>query len=82
MTEKLIIENRKSLSAQNVAEVKAFCQTEITLELKDKQKLIIWGDGLKIVSFNKETGEFAMVGEVRQLRFAKNKLKQFFVREK
>lgn len=75
------IEYKKSLAASGVADVMSFNDREIRLSLTEGGKAVITGDGMKIVCFEKRTGEFKLVGAVSGVRFssaAQPFLKRFF----
>ncbi len=55
---------KNGLSGVCVAEVTAFSDREIRLNLCDERKLTVNGEGLKIVNFSKSTGELSVVGKI------------------
>ncbi len=55
---------KNGLSGVSVAEVTAFSDREIRLNLCDERKLTVSGEGLKIVNFSKDTGELSVSGKI------------------
>ena len=66
--DKLILEGRKSLSLTNVSEVNAFNETTLKLTILDS-KLTVLGENIKIVSFNKENGNFVADGIFNEIKY-------------
>ena len=60
----LTIENKKSVRATGIKEVRAFTDREIRLRLISGADLKITGDGLKITGFDDKNGTFNAVGNV------------------
>lgn len=76
-----VIEYKKSFTASGVGDVISFNDREIRLSLVEGGRVCITGEGLKIVGFEKRTGEFKMVGAVVAVKFlsgAQTTLKRFF----
>ena len=63
------IEYKKSLIASSVGDVISFNEREIKLKLEDGGRVNIAGDNLKIVGFEKRTGEFKLAGVVLSVKF-------------
>ena len=63
------IEYKKSLIASGVGDVISFNEREIKLKLEDGGRVNITGDNLKIVGFEKRTGEFKLAGVVMSVKF-------------
>ena len=63
------IEYKKSLIASGIADVISFNEREIRLKLEDGGRVNITGENLKIVGFEKRTGEFKLVGTVLSIKF-------------
>ena len=68
----LTLEGRKRLSLTLVSSVEAFSEECVNLTVKEC-KLKIIGDKLKIINFNKASGNFSLEGNVRELKFGKGK---------
>mgnify|MGYP002521566916 CR=1 FL=1 len=76
-----VIEYKKSLVASGVGDVISFNEREIRLNLAEGGKVLICGEGLKIVKFEKKTGEFKLIGAVGSVKFlsgGQTALKRFF----
>lgn len=71
--EKLILEERKRLSVSDVTEVAAFSEKEIKLIARDKSRITVRGDGLKIASFSKDNGAFLCDGIITEIKFGNKK---------
>ena len=69
MEHNLIIDNKKSISVTAVEEVNGFAEKEIKITLIGGEKLLIFGQNLKISSFAKESGNFVAVGEVLGVKY-------------
>ena len=64
-----------------MGDVISFNDREIRLSLVEGGRVCITGEGLKIVGFEKRTGEFKMVGAVVGVKFlsgGQTTLKRFF----
>ena len=67
--EKLILEGRKKLMVEGVESVDSFSEQVLNLTVKGS-RLKITGTGLKISSFNKDTGNFSCEGKVAEMKFS------------
>ncbi len=76
----LVVENQKRLSASSVAEVNGFSDKEIMLTLVGGKKITIFGQGLKITNFQKQSGNFIADGEILKITYHGNKSGSFFKR--
>ena len=63
------IEYKKSFSASGICDVLAFNEREIKLAIVEGGRMVITGESLKIVGFNKQSGEFKLVGIVSGVKF-------------
>ncbi len=75
------IEYKKSLAASGIADVTSFNDREIRLNLTEGGKAIITGEAMKIVCFEKRTGEFRLAGVVSGVKFSsasQSFIKRFF----
>ena len=71
------IEYKKSLIASGICDVAVFNEREIRLKLEDGGRVNITGENLKIVGFEKKTGEFKLVGIVLSVKFLSGALSPF-----
>ena len=69
MSEILTLENKSRLSLGGVGEVGAFSEKEVTLRMKSGETFTVRGEGLKILSFSKESGEIKLDGKVAEMKF-------------
>ncbi len=67
--ESVLIEQRKKIAMTGVSAVDAFAPRRIDLTLEGGGRAQITGDGLKIVSFSKASGNFSAVGKIEGVRF-------------
>lgn len=67
-TETALIEQQKKITVTGVVSVDAFSPGEIRVTL-ESGKALVSGDGLKIVSFSKSSGNFSAVGKIAGIRF-------------
>ena len=67
----LTLTQKKLLNITNVDEVLDFDEKEITLNSKE-DRITIKGNGLKIIAFDKSTGNFQSEGEVYSIIYGKN----------
>lgn len=65
-----VIEYKKSLAATGVADVISFNDREIKFTLVEGGKVSVTGEALKIVCFEKRTGEFRLAGVVCGVKFS------------
>lgn len=65
-----VIEYKKSFSASGVADVISFNDREIKFTLAEGGKVSVFGEALKIVGFEKRTGDFRLVGVVCGVKFS------------
>ena len=76
----LTLENRSKCAMTGIREVLSYSPREVALS-SSNGRLTITGEGLKIVGFEKRTGEFKMVGAVVAVKFlsgGQTTLKRFF----
>jgi len=64
----LLIENGKKLTLSKVDSVDAF-STEILRLTVNGKRMTFSGSGIKIISFNKEMGDFKAEGEFKEIKF-------------
>lgn len=76
----LIIENQKRLSASSVAEVNGFSDKEILLTLVGGKRVTVFGQGLKIANFQKQSGAFVAEGEISKVVYQAKSSASFFKR--
>lgn len=69
MPHNLILEKRKKLSLSGVLEVESFEEQRVVLQTNMGQ-LVLQGNHLKMGSFNLQTGELSMTGELNALIYA------------
>ena len=67
--QQIAIKDKRAFSASEVKDVLAFSDKEIKLLLSDGKRLTGEGAGLKIVGFDKSSGDFEAEGEVGSIRF-------------
>lgn len=67
----LTLTQKKLLNITNIDEVLDFDEKEITLNSKE-DRITIKGNGLKIIAFDKSTGNFQSEGEVYSIIYGKN----------
>ena len=72
----LIIDNQKSVSVTDVDSVLSFNENKITLRLLGTGKLVVTGNGLKIVGFSEAEGTFLATGEVTGVTYGGKSLAQ------
>lgn len=63
------IENRNLLKSLGVADVTSFTETDAKLKLTGGAKLIISGEKLQMIGFDKKSGELTMTGKINSLRY-------------
>lgn len=68
--QKLVLDNRKSMTVSGVENVDCFSENEIIL-ITNLGKLTIKGEHLNINRLNVDTGEFSMNGYVTSLVYSK-----------
>lgn len=70
--EKIMIENRKRLSMTGVISVNGYSEQTLKLSLTNTC-IVINGKGIKITSFNKDTGNLSCEGEIGEIRYTEKK---------
>ncbi len=65
----LTIENKSKVYLTDVIEVLAFSDKEIKLKLKDGNLVLIEGNGLKILAFDNNGGDFSMQGKIINIKY-------------
>ena len=76
----LTLENRKNIKITGVQSVDGFSEQTLSLTINDN-KLKIMGEKLKILSFDKVTGEFSADGVINEIKYNVKKqplIKRFF----
>lgn len=76
----LTLENRKNIKITGVQSVDGFSEQTLSLTINDN-KLKILGEKLKILSFDKVTGEFSADGIINEIKYNVKKqplIKRFF----
>ncbi len=76
----LQLENRKKLTMSGVVSVDAFSPTQLRLSL-EANSLLITGENLKVINFNKGQGNLVVDGLVNEIKFLNKKtalIKRFF----
>ncbi len=79
-TEKLVLENRKTLVMTNVSAVDGFNDQTLKLTVSDTKVLVV-GEGLKITVFNKGDGNLTVEGIINEIKYSFKKqpvLKRIF----
>ncbi len=76
----LTIENQKRLSATAVGEVDGFSDKEIRLKLVNGKRIIIYGQNLKVINFQKQSGNFMADGEINRVIYQNKTAGNFFKR--
>ena len=66
----LQIEYGSGFSASCVLEVNAFNEKEVKILLNSGQRLIVYGEKLKITCFNKQSGELKLSGLVLCVKYS------------
>ena len=77
----LQIEYGQGLTATAVLEVTSFNEREIKLSLSSGQRLAVNGEKIKIVGFNRQSGELKLSGVIIGVRYfsgASGQLKKIF----
>ena len=65
----LTVENKNKVLITFVLEVLGFSDKEIKLKLKDNSILTVEGENLKILSFDNNSGDFAMQGKINLIKY-------------
>ena len=76
----LQLENQKKLSMSGVISVDSFSPNQIKLSLENTS-VVICGDNLKVVNFNKGQGNLMVEGNVCEIKYLNKKtalIKRFF----
>lgn len=76
----LTLENRENIKITGVQSVDGFSEQTLSLTINDN-KLKILGEKLKILSFDKVTGEFSADGIINEIKYNVKKqplIKRFF----
>ena len=76
----LQLENRKKLIMNGVVSVDSFSPTQLRLSL-ESNSLLISGENLKVINFNKAQGNLVVDGLVNEIKFLNKKttsIKRFF----
>ncbi len=77
----LQIEHGQGFIAAAVADVLSFNEGQITVRLTSGERLTVYGAGLKINGFNKQSGELKVVGAVQTVKYipsVKQKFRKLF----
>lgn len=61
------MENRKSLVVGGVGDVLSFSEEEVRLSVSGGVRLTVTGEGMKMLGFDKRTGEARLCGTVKSL---------------
>lgn len=69
MAHSIIVEERKKISVLDVAEVNGFSEKEIKISLVNGEKVLVLGQGMKIVGFSKESGNFVASGQISGVKY-------------
>lgn len=72
----LILEDRKKLVVSGVQDVDCFDEQAVVL-FTNMGKLIVRGRNLHVNSFQVDTGDFAMEGDITGLEYAENEKSRF-----
>lgn len=72
ISNKIILEDRKNLSITGVESVDAFLDQSIKLTIGGS-KLTIVGEQLKVISFNKATGNLLVEGHINEIKYNSKK---------
>ncbi len=65
----LSVESKRRITVTEAKEVISFSEKEIRLKLKDGSVLCVFGDGLRITSFDDKNGLFGAVGSFSGSRY-------------
>ena len=76
----LQLDNQKKLTMSGVVSVDTFSPNQLKLSLEGKS-VVVCGDNLKVVNFNKSQGNLLVDGLVNEIKFLNKKttlIKRFF----
>lgn len=73
-THDLQIENCKKVMATAISSVDAFSSRQVVLSYQGG-RIVIEGEGLKVVNFSQTSGAFTAVGTVRAVRYTQSSAK-------
>lgn len=69
--EKIVIDKRNRLEISLAKEIDEYGEKNMKVTLSDGVKLAIFGSGLKIISFSKESGTLIASGEITEIKYLK-----------
>ena len=69
-TQKIVMENRETLSVSGVKDVERFSETVVSLDTNMGQ-MLVKGENLKINKLNVDTGDLSVAGKINALEFTK-----------
>ncbi len=64
----LTIEQQKKLTATAIESVDSFSDRQMVLSCKEN-RIVIVGEGLKILQFSKTSGAFSAVGQINSVKY-------------
>lgn len=62
-------ENRKSFYASGAEDVISFSENEVRISLCGGMKMVVTGEGLKMIGFDKRSGEVRLIGTVKGIAY-------------
>ena len=68
--QKLVLENRETLSVSGVKDVESFSETAVNLDT-NMGRLAVKGENLKINKLNVDTGDLSLIGKINAMEFVK-----------